>query len=398
MNHYDTYKPSGIDWIGDVPSHWEVGKIAYIGQFINGYAFKPAEWSTKGKPIIRIQDLTGSNTTEPNYYEGELPQKYKVEPGDILISWAATLDAFKWKGEEGWLNQHIFKAIPNEGVGRRFFYHIMSVAMYNMRHANRHGIMMEHVTYDVFKKFPLPLPPLSEQEAIAAYLDKRCGEIDKVISTQERRIELLREMKQSIITRAVTKGINPNVPMKDSGVERFGEVPLHWEIKRVKTCTIIANGKDPKTEGEIPVYGSGAASFKTCGEFKEGPCVLLGRKGATLHIPHFITGKYWNVDTAFDVKTTKEMDLRFFYYHSTFFDYALYTMTTTLPSMTQTDYGNMLIPVPPIEEQYMIIEHLEKKLERVDAAITKAQREVELLRELKQATITEVVTGKRKVC
>ena len=108
-------KYSGIDWIGSIPSTWQLNKMKYIGNYVNGYAFKPEDWGSHGKPIIRIQDLTGSNDN-PNYYSGTLDSKYLVQTGDILVSWAATLNAFEWNRGEGWLNQYIFKAIPNESL------------------------------------------------------------------------------------------------------------------------------------------------------------------------------------------------------------------------------------------------------------------------------------------
>ena len=113
---------SGVEWIGKIPQHWTTSKIKYIGQYVNGYAFKPEDWSDEGLPIIRIQDLTGSNAN-PNLYSGNLPQKYLVIKGDILVSWAATLDSFVWNRENGWLNQHIFKAIPNEElINKSYFF------------------------------------------------------------------------------------------------------------------------------------------------------------------------------------------------------------------------------------------------------------------------------------
>ena len=108
-------KDSGVAWIGSIPSDWSSYKMKYLGRYINGYAFKPEDWGTTGFPIIRIQDLTGSNDN-PNFYDGQLSEKYHVYNGDILVSWAATLDAFVWDKGEGWLNQHIFKAIPDEKI------------------------------------------------------------------------------------------------------------------------------------------------------------------------------------------------------------------------------------------------------------------------------------------
>ena len=179
---------------------------------------------------------------------------------------------------------------------------------------------------------------------------------------------------------------------KPSGIDWIGEIPSHWKLPRVKQFVKINNGSDPKTEGNIPVYGSGSGSFKTCGEYKIGPTVLLGRKGATLHIPHWIEGKYWNVDTAFDTKIIKGLHFRLFFYLSTLFDYNRYKSETTLPSMTQTDYGNMYIPLPPIGEQEAIAAWLDEKCGEIDNAIAKIDREIELIDELKQSEISRVVT------
>ena len=194
MKRYDTYKDSGVQWIGEIPSHWEISKVKYIGKYINGYAFKPSDWTSQGKPIIRIQDLTGTNSGEMNYYDGEIKPIYNITKGDILISWAATLSAYIWDSEDAWLNQHIFKAIPYSTIDKNFFYHLMRISMFYMNNDNKHGIMMEHVTASVFDNFNIALPPLVEQKAIAAWLDVKCGEIDKMIGAQQRRIELLQEL------------------------------------------------------------------------------------------------------------------------------------------------------------------------------------------------------------
>lgn len=179
---------------------------------------------------------------------------------------------------------------------------------------------------------------------------------------------------------------------KPSGIDWIGDIPSHWKLPRVKQFVKINNGSDPKTEGDIPVYGSGSCSFKTCGEFKLGPTVLLGRKGATLHIPHWIEGKYWNVDTAFDTNIIGDLNLRLFFYFSMLFNYEKYKSETTLPSMTQTDYGNMYIPLPSLAEQEAIAAWLDNKCGEIDAAIAKVDREIELIDELKQSEISRVVT------
>lgn len=265
MKRYDEYKQTGTPWIGEIPSHWEDSRLKYIGEYINGYAFKPEDWSSEGLPIIRIQDLTESNSN-PNYFKGTINEKYLIKDGDILVSWAATLAAFKWNRGDAWLNQHIFKAIPNLNINYDFFFWILRIAMKNMKNGEEHGIMMEHVTSDLFGNFPIPVPPLSEQEAIAAYLDKKCGSIDAVISTQERRIALLEELKQSVITEAVTHGINPDAKLRPSGIDWIGNIPEHWQVMPLKRLCKMNKGvtftKADLVEEGVPVISYGQIHSK----------------------------------------------------------------------------------------------------------------------------------------
>ena len=184
---------------------------------------------------------------------------------------------------------------------------------------------------------------------------------------------------------------------KLTGVRKFPSIPAEWDVRRVKNFAVISHGSDPKTEGDIPVYGSGDSAFKSCGEFKVGPVVLIGRKGATLHIPHYVEGKYWNVDTAFDVRVVSGNDLRWFYYLAQCFDYALYVSQTTLPSMTQSNYNNMRVPYPPLPTQRAIVAYLDEKCGKVDRLVAAKENEVALLKELKQSMIAEAVTGATKV-
>jgi len=180
--------------------------------------------------------------------------------------------------------------------------------------------------------------------------------------------------------------------MKDSGIEWIGEIPEGWEIAKAKYFIDISHGSDPKIQGFIPVYGSGSESFKTCGEYKEGPAVLIGRKGATLHIPHYIEGKYWNVDTAFDVKSKSHCILKFYYYLAACFDYKYYISQTTLPGMTQSNYYNMFLPVPSLSKQFQIATYLDAHGAAFDFLISKVRSSIEEYKKLKQAVITQAVT------
>ena len=180
--------------------------------------------------------------------------------------------------------------------------------------------------------------------------------------------------------------------MKDSGIQWIGQIPTHWLLKKAKYCVSITNGSDPKSEGSVPVYGSGSESFKTCGEYKEGPAVLIGRKGATLHIPHYIEGRYWNVDTAFDVKPQEDFSLRYYYYLACVFDYNYYISQTTLPGMTQTNYNNMKLPCPSLDEQTAIASYLDAQCAKIDEIIAQAKASIEDYKQWKASIIYEAVT------
>lgn len=178
---------------------------------------------------------------------------------------------------------------------------------------------------------------------------------------------------------------------KPSGIDWLGEIPSHWKVSKLKHYISISNGSDPSLDGNIPVYGTGELPFKTCGEFKEGPTVLLGRKGS-IDTPHWVDGKYWNVDTAFDTKVIGNYNMRYFWYLANIIDINPYKSTTAVPSMTQSAYDNMLIPAPSIEEQEVIAGYLDEVVAKVDSLIAEKQAQVEDLRKYRTSLITETVT------
>lgn len=420
-------KNSGIEWIGEIPVGWETTKMKYVGTYINGYAFKPSDWTSKGKPIIRIQDLTGSNDN-PNYYEGEIDSKYSITKGDILVSWAATLDAYIWNKNDGLLNQHIFKAVPKEIVKKSFFFWLIKEAMANMNNDNKHGIVMQHVTLDVFNNFRIPLPPLEEQHRISTYLDTKCEKIDSIIAQQQEVIEKLKAYKLSVITEAVTKGLNPDVRMKDSGYEFIGAVPQHWNVCRLRnigtpqngiskggeffghgypfvsygdvyrnfTLPENINGLVDTTEAERMQYSvkSGDIFFTRTSEtieevgfscVCEKPIENATFAGFVIRVRPFTDdlltsyAKYYFRSNHHRFYLAKEMNL------------------VTRASLGQNLLKSMPVLLPPKSEQQQIADYLDKKCSAIDSAIAKKQAIIEKLTAYKKSLIYEVVTGKREV-
>lgn len=177
-----------------IPPGWRASQVKYLGRYINGYAFKPEDWSHEGKPILRIQNLSNPNASL-NRYQGVLPEAYIVRNGDILISWSASLGVFQWTGEDAWLNQHIFKVDIHKSLVRPdYFRWLASWFIYEMAH-KAHGSTMQHLTWDAFGSFPVLLPSLEEQRKIANYLDSETAKIDTLISARERLLDLLTEKR-----------------------------------------------------------------------------------------------------------------------------------------------------------------------------------------------------------
>lgn len=181
--------------------------------------------------------------------------------------------------------------------------------------------------------------------------------------------------------------------MRDSGVAWIGMVPEHWQVQKAKRFVVIANGSDPKTEGNIPVYGSGATSFKTCGEYKIGPAVLVGRKGS-INNPRYVEGLFWNVDTAFDVKSKNESAFltKYYFYLSVCFDYNYYGSQTTVPSMTQESYNNMFLPYPPVSVQQCLVDYLGEKCSQIEQIVADIKASIEEYKAWKASIIYEAVT------
>ena len=398
-------KDSGIEWIGAIPQNWELRKIKTNFDIIAGATPKSGEASYWDGDIPWI--TPADYTTEGIYVSAGHKSITQdglnscatslIPEGSIIFSKRAPVGLVAINSNPLCTNQGCLSCVPKESVDAKYYYYVMSIygEQFDLFAS---GTTFKEISADAFANFKLPYPDFETQKQIASFLDTKCAEIDALIAAKEKTNALLKERRQSIIYEAVTKGLDPSAPMKDSGVEWIGEIPKGWETIRAKYVASISNGSDPKEEGDIPVYGSGSDSFRTCGEYKEGPAVLIGRKGATLHIPHYVEGKYWNVDTAFDVKTEESKYLlKYYYYASICFDYKLYISTTTLPSMTQTNYGNMFLPLPSVEVQREIIDYIEEALRTIDSLIATNEIAGQKLKEYRQSLIYEAVTGKIEV-
>ena len=233
-----------------LPPGWEEAPLGSIGDYINGRGFKKSEWRKSGRPIIRIQDLTGSNNS-PNYFDGSVDERHVVKNGDLLISWSATLGAYIWRGPESLLNQHIFKV--QTFIDKRFHYLLTQHVLDDMV-SRTHGTGMVHITKDQFDRTIAPLPPLAEQSRIADALDELFSDLDAGVAALEGvrkklklyRVSVLKAAVEGLLT-AEWRAQHPHTEPADKLLERIlAERRRTWEDAQLAKAEVTGQGPPKK--------------------------------------------------------------------------------------------------------------------------------------------------------
>lgn len=421
MKQYDSYKDSDVEWIGEVPSHWEVVPFKRAITINNGCDYKHVQVEENGYPVIG----SGGQFAWANQYmyDGEA----------VLLGRKGTIDKPMYYNGKFWTVDTMFYGISKKNAKCKYLYYQAKIIPFE-RYAT--ATALPSMTQTDLNNNRICLPPIDEQSSIATYLDKKCSEIDNVISAQQKRIALLQELKQSVITHAVTKGLDPNVEIKDSGVEWIGEVPSHWEIMAIKHLIDLltdydANGsfadisKNCNINNGNPyawmvrttdlvnkrygiVDGNNYCDLKTYKYLKKSSLfpndIIIAKRGdigKVFLIPNMSIPMTLAPNT-YLLKTKKGMVYNVFLFYVLSSEcgqisLSLNNKSTTLGAIYKDDVKAISIPVPPLSEQKVIATYLDKKCASIDSSISKAQHQVELLQEYKQSLITEVVTGKRKV-
>ncbi|HIH2945742.1 TPA: restriction endonuclease subunit S [Streptococcus pneumoniae] len=310
-------------------------KLGEVATFINGYAFKPQDWSSEGKEIIRIQNLT-KTSTEINYYSGTIDKKYIVEAGDILISWSGTLGVFQWRGRSAVLNQHIFKVVFDKiDIDKSYFKYVVEKGLQDaVKHT--HGSTMKHLTKKYFDNIIVPYTNLGEQQRIASELDL----LSKLILRRQEQLEEL------------------NLLVKSRFNEMFGDVILNekeWKVSKWNEILTIRNGKNQKqvedADGKFPIYGSGGIMGYAKDWIVKKNSVIIGRKG-NINKPILVRENFWNVDTAFGLEPVLEkINSEYLFYFCQLYNFEKLNKAVTIPSLTKSDLLNISIPLPPLAFQ-----------------------------------------------
>lgn len=425
MERYSEYKDSGVKWLGEIPSHWEVRKI--IGCFSENkkkntnFTYTHAMQFNYGTIVDKNE---GFDTTEAKsiYSNYALINKGDIVINGLNLNYDFISQRVAISPKDGIITSAYVVISPRENVNPYYFCYLFK-DMDNMKmfHGMGSGVR-KTLSFKELRNQLIPIPTVEEQNAIVRYLDAATSKIDKAIAMQQKMIDLLNERKQIIIQNAVTKGLDDKVEMKDSGVEWIGMIPKHWEILKLKRCAFIKTGTTPPTN-ERKYFEGGRISWFTPGDMNnmhlEFASKMITQKAIDDKVGRLFPAKtiYFVGIGATVAKVSacdfeassnqqinaiicnKSLDYRFATYVLKSEQEFIRNMANyvTLPIINQSDTGLIDMIVSPKSEQQAIVAYLDKQMQRFDSAISNCQRQIALLQERKQIIINEVVTGKVKV-
>ena len=407
------YKDSGIEWIGLIPKEWNKDKVNRIFSTI-GSGTTPSSSDEKAYEgtlnWIQSGDINGGDLLDvKNKISETTLQKYSAltmyyAPFIIIAMYGASVGNISISYINGCVNQACCVLADPIHCFKYQFYAIKSAKDYLIFKAVGGG--QPNISQATLKQLWLPFPPLSEQQKISDYLDKVCGEADEMIALQEKMIEELKAYKQSVITEAVTKGLNPNVPMKDSGIDWIGEIPEHWLLERLKFMCIIQTGnqdtQDARQDGDYNFYVRSPKIERSTNYSFEGEGILMAGDGAGAgRVFHHVYGKYAVHQRVYRLSNfIRDINSCYlFQYISSLFVKIMDmgSAQSTVPSVRLPMLQNFVVCIPPIAEQQAISSYLDTKCSVIDSLIAVKQQKMEELKEYKKSVIYEYVTGKKEV-
>ena len=427
-------KDSGIEWLGDIPSHWKIIKFKFVFSIIGGNGFneKYQGQASGDYPFCKASDINGEEkylTTAKNYVDEKLVQSesYKVVPkNSILVSKIG--EALKKNHRkinlcpcivDNNLEAFSLKVIANIS----FWYYLLKIVDMNWFD---NGGTIPSVNNEKLKNFYFPLPPLAEQKKIADFLDKKCSAIDSALDTAKKLVEKLREYKKSLIIETVTKGLNPSAEMQDSGIEWLGDIPTHWKIGRLKYFVNFYNGDRTSKYPQPFEFVDNGVAFLTSHNLNKfcvdtSNCKFITKEkyntlsGAKIQMNDIVfclrgsIGKCSINKHLFEGTVASSLcTIRPNNINGVFLLYCLwseiverqtqiYMNGTCAANLSGENVANFIIPLPPMDEQKKIVDFLDRKCAAIDESICRREKLIEKLTEYKKSLIYEAVTGKMEV-
>lgn len=426
-------KDSGIEWIGQIPKDWVTIRIGNVFSLRNERNYLPMEqvqllslYSGKGVFPTGEEGTTNSGNHAQTVADYKIVKRNDIVV-NIILAWMGSLGISNY---DGVVSPAYDVYIPDEEKVVPHYYHYVFRTSGIANECYRYGrgiMMMRWRTYSSeFKRIHVPFPPLEEQQQIADYLDTQCSEIDATAEDIQKEISLLEDYKKSVITEAVTKGLNPDAEMKDSGIEWIGEIPKHWKVARLKhvlseAMKYGANETGVEYSSEMPRYIritdiSLDGKLKDTGKLSlpnnvakeyilKDKAILFARSGATVGKTFIYKSEYGKMAFAGYLISAycneKLFSPELLYYFTNSFAYSEWInrvfSQSTIQNIGADKYVNMILTVPKITEQQQIVSYLDSKCSEIDSLIADKKRQLDILADYKKSLIYEYVTGKKEV-
>ena len=427
---YAAYRPSGVEWLEEIPAHWEVRRLKYLVT-VNDEALPETtdpDMEITYVDIGNVDSVGGITGTEDLVFENAPSRARRiVRQGDVIISTVRTyLKAIARIGptDTSLVVSTGFAVIRPRHLDDGFVAYALSSPYFVERVvAHSVGVSYPAISASELICLDIAFPPLPEQRAIAGFLDRETARIDELVARKERLIELLREKRAALITRAVTRGLEPDAPMKDSGVDWLGEIPAHWEVKRLKhllrePLQYGANEPSSHTDSDSPryvritdIYEDGTLRDDTFRSIPnevaelyllaEGD-LLFARSGATVgktfrYDPSWGIAAYagYLIRARFDERLATPAFVEYFTRSQSYADWILSNfIQSTIQNVSAERYANLVVPKPPIPEQRAIAAFMDRETAKLDGLIAKVREAIDRLRELRTTLISAAVTGR----
>ncbi|WP_313307860.1 restriction endonuclease subunit S [Epilithonimonas hominis] len=423
MQRYEKYKDSGVDWIGEIPVEWNILKLKFL--------FKDV--SIKNRPDLDLLSVTQDQGVVPRSMvenrmvmpNGNLESFKVISKGDFAISLRSFEGGLEYSEYEGLISPaYTVLKSQKEIIDNYFKFLFKSKAFISELQLSIVGIREgKNISYEELKYSYTPIPTLEEQQTIANFLDDKTAKIDQTIAIKQKEIELLKERRQILIQKAVTKGLDDTVTLKDSGVDWIGDIPEHWEVRKITYLfSKIGSGTTP-TSGDLRYY-DGVINFLQTGDLNDGYIISTSKTLKEKALRDFTSLKIYpkeslviamygatigklgilNIDSATNqaccvLSNPRNVLTKYFFFVLLAFRKEIVSMGYGggQPNISQDLIKSLRFPIANLNEQIQIVSYLEVIEEKISKAILLKQQEIEKLKEYKTVLIDQVVTGKVKI-
>ena len=413
MLAYPEYKKSRIPWIGKIPVNWQISvlkRTTRIKGRIGWQGLTSEEYRTEGQYLLvtgtdfingKIQWHKCWYVSEDRFSEDE---NIQLKEHDVLVTKDGTIGKIAFVENmplNATLNSGVFVTRPffNSYAPKFMFWALNSDIFPEFIECSKVGTTIAHLYQKTFEKFTFPLPSVHEQKAIATYLDKTCAAVDKAIEAKQKQLEILDALRKSIIHKAVTRGLDDSVELKDSNIDFLGRVPIDWKLTKFRYEISIRNGdfiSDKLDENGLhPVVGGNGFMGMTNDFNVDEEVIAIGRVGAYCGNAHLVTKQSWISDNALIVKSMH--DLKYLVYVFIALDLNSEANKTAQPVITGTKIKNIRIAIPTRKEQSQIAYFLDGKLSELQHIKENIQQQISTLQQYRKSLIHECVTGKRRI-